>query len=76
MKARILITLVLMGLLLTIGGSAPVLATSPRGIVGRIGFHGPWPGGMDIFIDFDVREVNPDKHNAMGSCMWMIWHEE
>jgi len=31
---------------------------------------------MDIFMDFDVREVNPDTHKAKGSCSWTIWHEE
>jgi hypothetical protein len=31
---------------------------------------------MDIFIDFDVREVDPDTQTATGSVEWKIWHEE
>jgi hypothetical protein len=31
---------------------------------------------MDIFIDFDVREVNSDNHRATGPVRWRIWHEE
>jgi hypothetical protein len=29
---------------------------------------------MDIFIDFDVRQVNPDTYEAVGPVQWKIWH--
>lgn len=76
MKKRILILLILSALHLMLGASVPALAESPRGIVGRIVLRAPWAGGMDIFIDFNVREVNPDTHEATGSCNWKIWHKE
>jgi hypothetical protein len=75
MKKRTLILLVLMTLPLMLGGSMPVLAGSSRAIVGHVAFHAPFAGGMDIFLDLDVREVNPDTHEATGSCSWTIWHE-
>ena len=76
MKTRILVLLVLIASLFTLGVSPPSMAESERGVTGTIGFHGPWAGGMDIFIDFDVREVNPDTQRATGSVRWKIWHEE
>lgn len=76
MKKRILILLLLMTLPLILGGSTPALAGSPRAIVGHTAFWAPFAGGMDIFLDLDVREVNPDTHEATGSCSWTIWHEE
>ena len=76
MKKRNLMLLVSVALPLMLAGSAPALAGSPRGIVGHIAFQAPFEGGMDLFVDFDVHEVNPDTHKATGSCSWTIWHEE
>lgn len=78
MKRRILIILVLMGLLLTIGGSAPALAWFPRRITGDIGFTAPPEWGIDLllWIHFSVYEINPVTHRGWGQCSWMIWNEE
>jgi hypothetical protein len=76
MNKRFLIVLVLVAVLPLLGGAAPTLADSPRVIQGQTGIQGPWAGGMDIFIDFDVREVNPHTHRAWGPVSWKIWHKE
>jgi len=76
MKKRILILLMFMTLPLMVGGSAPALADYQRTVVGLAVFHAPWEGGMDIFIDLDVREVSSDTHRATGPVSWRIWHEE
>jgi hypothetical protein len=68
--------LALLAVFLVLGASPHSVAGSERGVKGMVGFHGPWAGGMDIFIDFDVREVNPDTQTATGSVSWKIWHQE
>ena len=74
MKKCALITLSLVVLVLVLTGSAPSLASSSHSARGHVAFHADWAGGMDIFIDFDVREVNPATHRARGTVSWRIWH--
>jgi hypothetical protein len=74
MKKRIVMLLVLAALVLALGASLPAWADSPRTIVGRTGEHAPFAGGMDIFISFDVREIDPKTFEAAGPVSWSIYH--
>jgi hypothetical protein len=76
MNKRLLVPLVLMLSALTLGASSPALTESPRSIEGLVVFHGPWAGGMDIFIDFDVRQIGHHTQRAFGPVRWKIWHAD
>ena len=66
MKKRILIVLVLVAVFLIPGGPAPALAHSPGTVAGSVYFPVPQWGDLQIWLDFDVREVNPVTHQATG----------
>jgi hypothetical protein len=74
MKRLALITITVVLSVLLLAGSAPSVAESSRGLRGHVAFGTQWAGGMDIFIDFHVREVNPITHRAVGAVSWRIWH--
>jgi hypothetical protein len=75
MKKRMLIVLVLVAVLLISGGSAPVLAGSPRKITGGIHFMAPMFGLEDGWMRFNVREVGPGN-SATGWLRWKEYMEE
>ena len=75
MKRLALITVIVVVSVLSLVGSAPSVAVSSRGMRGHVAFGTEWAGGMDIFIDFDVREANPHTHRAWGPVSWKIWHK-
>lgn len=49
-----------------------------RKIVGSMHFQAPaeWGVELDLWIDFDLQEVNASNHQAKGEITWRIWGEE
>jgi hypothetical protein len=76
MRKRLLIPALVLVSVFALGASAPPQDEAPSTLEGLIVFHGPWAGGMDIFIDFNVRQVDPDTYRASGPVRWKIWHKE
>ncbi len=66
MKKRILIVLVLVTMFLIPGAPAPALADSPGKVTGSAYFPVPDWGNLRIWLNFNVREVNPVTHQATG----------
>ena len=64
MRRRVLIPVVLLASVLLLGASPPTVVEQPKSIDGLIVFHGPWAGGMDLFIDFDVSAAIPNFHDV------------
>jgi hypothetical protein len=76
MRRLVASVLVVVASVLLLGAAPPTETGSPRTIEGLIVFHGPFAGGMDIFIDFDVRQIDPYNQRATGPVRWKIWHKE
>lgn len=49
-----------------------------RGITGKVSFPAPpeWGNELDLWIDFDLQEVNTSNHQAAGEIKWRIWNKE
>jgi hypothetical protein len=76
MSRKILILMMIMVILLA---AIPMTqAKTSRGISGSVSFPAPpeWGVELDLWIDFDLREVNASTHRATGEIDWRMWNEE
>lgn len=77
MKTHILIVVVLLLAMVFVGGFSLANAQTDRGISGSVAFDAPpeWGQEFDLWIDFDLQEVNASNHRATGEISWRIWSE-